>query len=871
MSINTQTVRLADYQAPQFAITHNELEFFFNEEDCRIRHTRYIKKLDEKAQHISLHGEKLSLLQISLNDKNLNFEEYEYKENLLTIFNVPEEFRLFTEVVVKPDENTELSGLYRSNGIFCTQCEAEGFRRISFNLDRPDVLGTYRVRLEAEKEKYPVLLSNGNLEASGDLDAGRHFAIWFDPYPKPSYLFAVVAGNLAARNQKIHSEKGKEIDLWIYTEHRFNDQTQYAMQALIDAINWDERRFGFSYDLDRFNIVAVSDFNMGAMENKSLNIFNTKYVLADEKIATDSDYLGIQSVIGHEYFHNWTGDRITCRDWFQLSLKEGLTVFRDQEFSSDLNDRNIERIKNVNILRRAQFAEDSGPMRHPVQPQEYAAIDNFYTATVYEKGAEIIRMYHSIIGEEKFQEGMRKYVEKFDGKAARIEDFAECMQEVSGFNFRDQFFDWYTTSGTPRLRFTGKQNGDKFTLTALQDLNAVSPRRCLLIPIRLAFIREDGDVLKFEDGKTEYLWLLDKPQENRSFQLPDTAKRIPVLMLGFSAPVNYDYPYSDQDLHIIAAKAPDGFARNEAMNTIYRRLIDNAFDKPAQELQKQCDKTAELMCEILHSREITDQEKALSLAFPTLSAILAERGNNLDIDKLAAARRQILGFLAIKTRKEWQKIADTPLSNNGNGPENTAARALLGLAWFYLAQLADLPTRRMLLDNYKTIHNPTLRAAALEALNLRADVARKTAIYDFQQEYAAYPLAIDRLVQIQAKDCDFGALERIKTLAKSAECQSTNPNRIRALLGGFAAGNPEVFNAIDGSGYRFVCEEVKKIAISNPQLAARLISTAFSVSTKLDPQRKLRARNALLTLSTMDNLSVDMKEVLQRLLAGLEQ
>lgn len=874
-------VRLADYSKPAFGIDHHELQFYLQEDSVRVAHQQKIRRVQEKTdangwtiereKHLVLNGEGLELLSIAVNGKALESGQYRYENDLLTLFDVADEFVLETEVRIHPDENKELSGLYRSNGIYCTQCEAQGFRRISFTLDRPDVLATYRVRIEGNKQQNPVMLSNGDLEQHGDLGEDNYYSVWHDPHPKPSYLFALVAGDLAQVSRRITTAKGKKIELRIYTEAKFISQTDYAMQALVDSINWDEKRFNLSYDLNRFNIVAVSDFNMGAMENKSLNIFNTKYVFADTETATDADFHGIQAVIGHEYFHNWTGNRITCRDWFQLSLKEGLTVFRDQEFSCDMNERDIERINNVSLLRRVQFAEDAGPMRHPVQPQEYAAIDNFYTATVYEKGAEIIRMYHTIIGEEAFQKGMALYVERHDGQAVRIEDFAQCMEDAGGYPFTKQFFDWYTTAGTPKVNFTSayNQHNRHFTISAHQDTSAVSPARPLVIPIRLALISPNGRQYRFSDGSYSKLLMLDQTRGSWSFERGEE-DLIPVLMMGFSAPVYYEHHYSNEELAVIVRHAPDGFARYEAMQISYRRLFMTALQKPLKTKDHAKD-VAEMMVQVLANDKFSAGEKALLLALPSLDSLLPYLEAPIDMDKAVGAYERIVRIIALKMRRAWSDYLE-------NDKEETQAkfsvrdagiRALRAVAWRALAVFEDDSVGERLIKYYQEAQCMTERVNALDALMMRADKCREQALADFRQGFAEQPLVIDKWFALQAKDNCPEALERISALAAREDYHIGNPNRFRALIAPLTQMNPAIFHQGDGAGYRFVCAQIRRIILQNPQLAARLLG-AFSSVSKLDEQRKTLARQELGALADIEGLSVDVREVLERLLNGLK-
>lgn len=874
-------IKLADYRPPAFTVEHHELQFDLNDNDVRVSHQQNFRRIQpktdesgwavEQEKNLVLNGEELEIVRIALDGRELSADEYCYENNLLTIFDVGDEFTLDTVVIIHPDDNHQLSGLYRSNGIYCTQCEAEGFRRISFTLDRPDVLAAYRVRIEGDKAANPVMLSNGNLEAQGEIGDTRAYAVWYDPHPKPSYLFALVAGGLSQVSKRITTPHGKKVELRIYTEAAFIDQTDYAMQALVDSFSWDEKRFNLSYDLDRFNLVAISDFNMGAMENKSLNIFNTKYVLADTDTATDADFHAIQAVIGHEYFHNWTGNRITCRDWFQLSLKEGLTVFRDQEFSSDMNERGIERIKNVALLRRLQFTEDAGPMRHPVQPQEYAAIDNFYTATVYEKGAEIIRMYHTILGEEKFQKGMALYIERHDGQAVCIEDFAKAMEDAGGYPFTGQFFDWYTTAGTPKLTFTSayNQRERRFTLSVYQDSSAVSPPRTLVIPIHLALISPNGRQYRFEDGQYSKLLILDQNRGSWTFDRADD-DLIPVLMLGFSAPIYYEHQYSSAELAAIAQHAPDSFARYEAMQTGYRRLFITALNQPAKTKDHAKD-IAEIMAAILESSKCSPAEKALLLTLPPLESLLGYLEAPIDIDSAIAAYDRIGRIIALKIRRGFSSYLenDREPTQAKYSVKDAGIRALRAAAKKSLTVFDDDGFREQLAAEYMQAQNMTERMNIIEALNHRADKHRDAVLADFRERFAGQPLVIDKWFAVQGRDRDAGALERIKALAAREDYTPRNPNRFRSLIGSITGSNPAVFHAKDGSGYVFIAEQIARIIKDNPQLAARLLNAFASVS-KLDASRKALASAELDKLRATPELSADVLEVIIRLQAGLQ-
>ncbi len=875
------TVRLADYQLPAFTTLHHDLVFMLEEDGAIVTHKQQFRRFQapenkhgwpiEKAKDLVLDGEELTLLDIAINGEPLKDDQWRYQNNKLTLSNVPDAFELMTKVSINPDKNKELSGLYRSNGVYCTQCEAEGFRRISFAQDRPDVLATYHVRIESDINTAPVQLANGNLVKQGRIDDKRHFSEWDDPHPKPTYLFAIVAGNLAVNKRRLSIKNQQEIDLRIYTEAPFLDQTDFAMQSLVDAIFWDEKRFNLSYDLERFNIVAVSDFNMGAMENKSLNIFNTRFVLAKTDTGTDDDFHGIRSVIGHEYFHNWTGNRITCRDWFQLSLKEGLTVFRDQEFSADLGERSIERIGHVSCLRRLQFPEDAGPMSHPVRPTSYAAIDNFYTATVYEKGAEIIRMMHTILGEQAFQQGMAIYIKRYDGQAVRIEEFAECMSEVSDFNFRGQFFDWYTTKGTPGLKFSTSYQQDKheLTLNIAQDISKVSPQRPLVIPVRISLLHPDGGQYQFADGEYSQLLILAKPHDSWTFKNAE-ADLIPVIMQAFTAPVNYTYDYDDEELVAIVTHADDGFARYEAMQICFLRLFRYSIDNP-KALAEKVQLLEKLFQAVLTSNQRSPQEKALLLSLPTVAEVLNVLESPVDMDALTNAYNRVLKLVALKHRDLFNEMLQAyPQPTSADySVADAGVRALRGMCMRYLSVFTEPELRDMFKQAYQQANCMTERMNALEALNAYHDDFRAQVFADFSQRFADQPLVIDKWFAIQARYDADDTIERLERLAQDTRFDLTNPNRFRALLGTFAGQNLLRFHHKDGSGYRFVAEQIKRILAFNPQLSARMINV-FSSVTRLDTDRKELVASLLQSLLNSKEISVDAREVAERILNGLQ-
>ena len=860
---------LKDYQAPAYLVSQTDLSFDIYDSHTDI--TAAVRFLPQRAGEPLVLDGSAELLSVTLDGEAVPYGLDE-KNGRLTIANPPSvPFTLTTVTRVRPSENKTLMGLYESGGNLYTQCEPEGFRKITYYPDRPDVMAVFTTTITADKARYPVLLSNGNQIGGGELSDGRHWAKWHDPFKKPSYLFALVAGDLAVSRDTFTTRSGREVAIAFYTRKEDAGKTAFAIEALKNAMKWDETRFGLEYDLDIYMVVAVGDFNMGAMENKGLNIFNTSCVLADARTATDADFARVEAVIAHEYFHNWTGNRVTCRDWFQLSLKEGLTVFRDQEFSADLGERSLERIGDVIRLRAMQFPEDAGPMSHPVQPQEYAAIDNFYTATVYEKGAEIIRMYHTVLGEAAFQQGMKRYIERHDGQAVRIEDFAQAMSDGGEYDFTGQFFHWYTTRGTPKITFTSSWNQHErsFTVAAMQDIEAVTPPRPLVIPIRLALINRSGRLYRFADGNYEQTLLLEKNSATWTFERAD-ADLIPVLMQNFSAPVYYQHRYDNDELAAIVAHAPDGFARFEAMQILYRRLFEQALKKP-RELRENSAALYDIMQAVLAHDKRSEAEKALLLEIPALNTLLNTLPDPVNMSAAIAAHDRIVRILALKMRRNWMDWLETaPVAASPKyNVKDAGIRKLRGLAEKTLALFEDEPFRQQLLAEYQNADNMTTRMNALLALNSQHDAHRETALADFLERYRALPLVVDKWFAVQAKDESEGALARIAALAEHPEFHPDNPNRFRALVSTLMQQNPAIFHAEDGSGYRFAAGQIRRVLLSNPQIAARMLN-GYAIVSRMDDARKAIVRTELEALAAVENISVDVREVLERLQRGLQ-
>ncbi len=852
-----QTKFLKDYKKPDFKIDSIALDFNIRDGVTVVTATTQIKRVNNEAQDLVLDGQNMTLKSVALDGEKLSANRFTADDDTLTVAGVPDRFTLEVVTEIHPEQNTALEGLYSSGGNYCTQCEPEGFRKITYYLDRPDVMTTFTTRIEADKKTCPVLLSNGNCTDKGELSAGRHFAVWRDPFPKPCYLFALVAGDLATVHDTFTTMSGRKVDLYIHVNHGNEDKCGHAMKSLKKAMKWDEEKYGREYDLDLFNIVAVNDFNFGAMENKSLNIFNARLVLARADTATDGDFLAIEGVVAHEYFHNWTGNRITCRDWFQLSLKEGLTVFRDQSFSADMNAADVGRIDDVDHLRNAQFAEDGGPLAHPVRPDNYIEINNFYTMTVYEKGAEVIRMMHTLLGPENYRKGTDLYFERHDGQAVTCDDFARCMADASGVDL-EQFKLWYSQAGTPEITVTDSYDAMKkiYTLTLRQrvpDTPGQTAKKPMHMPILVGLLDNDGQDILPE--KTRLLELRG-PQETFFFEnVPE--KPVPSILRQFSAPVKLKTPLTDGDLLFLMANDSDGFNRWDAGQTYLQRLIlarqrtlpealFGAFGKLI------ADKTA---------------DKALIAKALTLPSenYLAQLQDVIDVDGVHAARKLIISSVGKKYRAELQKLyednADTgPYSV---APEAVGRRQLKNTALRYL-QAADADLGEQLaLAQYKSAQNMTDKTAALAILGETKTPAAAAAFADFYKTWKSDPLVIDKWFGLQAIADRADAPEVVTHLLQHPDFTYKNPNRLRALVGNFAAANHKWFHRNDGAGYKILTETVLKLNAINPSTAARLL-TPLRQWRKYDAERKLLMENELKRILSEKDISNDVYEIVSK-------
>ncbi|GAA4109316.1 aminopeptidase N [Aminobacter aganoensis] len=875
-----QVFRLEDYRPSDYLIPRTELDFRLGADNTRVVARLTIERRTgvDKPVQLELDGDGLTLRRIEIDGEPVDAADFDATPDRLVIYTPPASgrFTLLIETELDPSRNEALMGLYRSSKVYCTQCEAEGFRRITYFLDRPDILSVYTVRMEALRSEAPLLLANGNPVEHGDLADGWHYAVWHDPFPKPSYLFALVAGDLGCIKDRFVTASGKDVELGIYVEHGKENQAGYAMDALRRSMKWDEEVFGCEYDLDVFNIVAVSDFNMGAMENKGLNIFNDKYVLADEETATDADFANIEAIIAHEYFHNWTGNRITCRDWFQLCLKEGLTVFRDHEFSADQRSRPVKRIAEVRTLRAHQFPEDQGPLAHPVRPRRYREINNFYTATVYEKGSEVVRMIRTVLGAETFRKGMDLYFERHDGDAATIEDFLKVFEDVSGRDL-SQFALWYHQAGTPNLSVTASHNAAaaEFTIEIEQSVPPTpseSRKRLMHIPLAFGLVGADGKDLAHggAEGATVENGVIHVRKRKHVVRFSDVAER-PVLSLnrGFSAPITLSVEQRTEDQIFLASHDSDAFSRWQAFNTLLTDATIGAFrnilggKRPAFSAD-----LAALAGRIAGDGALEHAFRALALALPGEADIAREIGKNIDPDAIFTGREALAKSIAEANSGVFAQLYDDLRIQGSFSPDAASAgrRALRNTLLDYLAILPGGAARAA--AHFTAATNMTDRAAALSVLAHRhaGSEEAKEALAEFDKRYRSDPLVMDKWFMIQATAPGAGAVDAVKALTEHPAFSIANPNRVRSLIGGFASANQTGFHRADGAGYTFFAETVLTVEKRNPQVAARL-ATALRSWRSLEPKRQAKARAALVTIQAKEGLSADLRDIIERTLA----
>lgn len=861
MQTEPQAKYRKDYRAPDYTITDVALDFDLSADDTVVTAVSHLVRQSEHAQPLVLNGEGLTLVSVAVNGQPVT--DYQQDSHSLTINGLPAECELTIITRFSPAKNTALSGLYQSGEALCTQCEAEGFRRITYFLDRPDVLARYQTKITADKARYPYLLSNGNRVASGELADGRHWMQWSDPFPKPSYLFALVAGDFDVLRDTFTTRSGRDVALELYVDRGNLDRADWAMESLKQSMRWDENRFGLEYDLDIYMIVAVDFFNMGAMENKGLNVFNSKFVLAKAETATDTDYLDIERVIGHEYFHNWTGNRVTCRDWFQLSLKEGLTVFRDQEFSSDLGSRAVNRINNVRVMRGAQFAEDASPMAHPIRPDKVIEMNNFYTVTVYEKGSEVIRMMHTLLGEEAFQAGMRLYFERHDGSAATCEDFVKAMEDASGIDLT-QFRRWYSQAGTPQLQVRDEYDA-KQQVYRLHVRQSTPPtpeqteKLALHIPLDIELYAEDGAVIPLQSGGQAVSSVLNVTEPEQTFVF-EQVPQAPVISLlrEFSAPVKLDYPYTDKQLTFLMAHARNDFARWDAAQMLIGKYVrlnvanwqaGNALELPIE--------VVDAFRAVLLDEQLDPALAALILTLPKETE-LAELFDLIDPDAIRAVREFIRDELVLELNDELRAVYQAHvLPEYRVEHADIARRALRNTCLSYLAfaEGADALVRRQ----YEQADNMTDTLAALSAAVSAELPCRDNLMQHFADKWQHDGLVMDKWFMLQATSPAANVLENVKALMQHPSFSLANPNRTRSLIGAFASGNPSAFHAKDGSGYRFLTDVLVELNSRNPQVASRLIEPLIRLG-RYDAERQQLMREQLLRLQKLDNLARDLFE-----------
>ena len=880
MSAVPQTIHRADYCPPALLVNAVSLRVELDPHRTRVESELDCSHTTPGAA-VHLPGQALRLLHVRIDDAELPADAWQFDEDGLTLADVPERCRITIVTEIDPTANTALEGLYRSGGLYCTQCEAEGFRRITCFPDRPDVMAVYTVTVVADQASCPVLLSNGNLVAEGQLEDGRHWARWHDPHPKPCYLFALVAGDLACHEDRFHTRTGRDVRLQLFVEHHNVGKTDHAMESLKLAMAWDERRYGLSYDLDRYMIVAVDHFNMGAMENKGLNVFNTNCVLADAQTTTDQDFDTVKAVIAHEYFHNWTGNRVTCRDWFQLSLTEGLTVFREQQFCEDHGSPDVERIQQVRVLRAAQFPEDAGPTAHPVRPDTYIEISNFYTPTVYNKGAEVIRMLVSLLGEQGFRKGMDLYFERHDGQAVTCDDFVAAMADANDTDLT-QFSRWYSQIGTPVLHITDAYDAvtQRYTLNVRQACppgsgqHGQADQPPLHLPLRMGLLGQDGTPLPLQiDGQPSETpgadCTLAIREHEQSFTFKGIPERpIPSLLRGFSAPVRLEQSADDATLALLLRHDQDGFARWEAGQRLATRLLLQGIARADSQATSHSDPEPvanSLLIDALRGViERADEDPAFAAEALTLpgTAYLAEQLPRVDMDVVHAVREQLLGEVNAALLPEltalYQRFHD---GSEARDPMATGRRALANCALGLLARSAGDEHR--LLAHLDQANSMSDRLCALALLVNIGGAAAETALADFHQRWQHESLVINKWFQVQAMSTHPQTPETVATLREHPDFDIRNPNRVRAVIGAFAHGNPLRFHRADGAGYRLLADSVLQLDAINPQVAARCL-LPLTRWQRQEPVRQALMQTELERIEKHPRLSRDVYEVVSK-------
>ena len=869
-------IYLKDYQAPVFLIDHTDLRFELGESNTLVKARMNIRRNPDYhvgKRTLTLQGDpSLILCRISVNEQVLSEQDYQRSGHLLTLNAVPDEFVLEVVTEINPDANTALEGLYRSDGIFCTQCEAEGFRRITFYLDRPDVMSVFTTTIEADKQQCPVLLSNGNLVDSGESLDGRHWVTWEDPFPKPAYLFALVAGDLAKIQDQFVTMSGRKVALEIYAAEKDLDKLDHAMLALKNAMKWDEDVYGREYDLDIYMIVAVDFFNMGAMENKGLNVFNTSCVLASAQTTTDAGFQRVEGVVAHEYFHNWSGNRVTCRDWFQLSLKEGFTVFRDAEFTADMNSRTVKRVEDVSVLRTAQFSEDAGPMAHPVRPDSFIEISNFYTMTVYEKGAEVVRMIHTLLGPDAFRQGSDLYFERHDGQAVTTDDFVQAMEDASGRDLT-QFKRWYSQAGTPQLSIRDQYNAETQTYRLLvsQTCPATpgqSVKQPFHIPLAVGLLDDQGNDIVLPNGQTTLV--LELTEEDQVFEFKGIkAQPTPSLLRGFSAPVKLNYPYTRDALVFLMRHDSDGFNRWEAAQKLGVDIMQEMIT--AQQNGQTLDVDSQLgeaFAAVIGNQNLDKAMVAKVLTLPT-EAYLGELSDEIDVDAIHAVRQKVKQSLALQLESEFLNTYRATTVDGAYSPDadSIANRALRNVCLGYLLETGKLEYLQLAVEHFNAANNMTDSQAALSlVVHSIHQQAAEELLERFYQRWSDQSLVVNQWLAVQATNPQPETLSKVKMLMSHEAFNMKNPNKVRSLIASFCAQNPTNFHVLDGSGYEFLADRIIELNALNPQIASRLV-TPLTRWKRMSEARQVLMKQQLQRIMDSGNLSSDVFEVVSKSLS----
>jgi aminopeptidase N len=875
---NPGAIFLKDYRAPAYLINRTELHFDLGEEETLVTSRLHLLRASAEPASLELQGQELELLEVRIDNQLLPPDAYRVSEDSLIIEDVPEQCVLSCKTRIKPQDNTSLEGLYKSHSMFCTQCEAEGFRKITYYLDRPDIMSVFTVTIEADTQRYPVLLSNGNLLETKVLESGRSQVLWHDPIPKPCYLFALVAGDLEHIEDRFVTASGRDVTLRIYVEAKDLGKCEHAMDSLKRSMRWDEEVFGREYDLDIFNVVAVDDFNMGAMENKSLNIFNTSCVLCHPDITTDQGYQRVEAIVAHEYFHNWSGNRVTCRDWFQLSLKEGFTVFRDAEFSSDMGSRTVKRVEDVSLLRSAQFAEDAGPMAHPVRPESYIEINNFYTLTVYEKGAEVVRMIHTLLGAESFRQGSDLYFSRHDGQAVTCEDFVCAMEDASGIDL-GQFRRWYSQAGTPVISVRDDYDEDarRYTLSVSQSCPSTpgqDEKEAFVIPLAMGLLGDAGNLPLQLAGEapdpetadnTHRVLIVDQPEQ--TFVFENIGERpVPSLLRGFSAPVRLEYDYSRDSLCRLMSRDDDGFVRWDSAQTLALQVINEVQQQLAQGREPSVDVAlTDAYCQLLQDASLDPAMVAEMLTLPSENYLAELAGEGAaDVDLIHRARhcvQKAIGQAASDVLLERYQDLASDASYLPSG-EQIANRALRNSCLNYLA-CADRQHLALAARQLQSASNMTDRLMALKVLAFHGEQSDwEQPMAQFYQDWGHETLVVNQWLQLQAAMPDGGALDRVRQLMTHPDFDMRNPNKVRSLVGGFAGANPLNFHRKDGEGYRLLGEVVAELNSLNPQIASRLLAPL--TKWRYYSGRAELMRSELQRLAELPDLSPDVFEVVTK-------